>query len=89
MTAPTAIPSGNADITDRSGYDDRGIPCCDSGPPLLVYDAEVIVQGKGRERKIPISKWFLGPRKTALKSDEFVKGLSIMQPGKKHAGCYV
>lgn len=65
------------------------VPCCDSGPVLLVYNAEVHVNGSEGERRIPLSKWFTGPKKSALKEDEVVTGLSVSLPDKKHAGCYV
>ncbi len=65
------------------------VPCCDAGPPLLVYEADIVVRGKGRERKIPIGEWFQGPRKTALKDGEIVVAVQIPQPAKSHGACYV
>ncbi len=64
------------------------VPSADSAPALLVYDAEVIVRNSKQERKIPISEWFKGPKKTALYDNEIVTGISIDLPGKKHAGTY-
>ncbi|MFC1742567.1 FAD binding domain-containing protein [Candidatus Riflebacteria bacterium] len=65
------------------------VPCCDSGSPLLVYEAEVQVKGPEGTRKIPISSWFVGPKKTALKEGEIVLGLEISLPDAKHGSCYV
>jgi len=65
------------------------VPCCDSGPILLVYDAAVHVAGPARKRMIPVSTWFVGPRKTALKRGEIVTGLDLFLPKKRHAGCFV
>lgn len=65
------------------------VPCCDSGPILLVYDAAVLVTGPVRKRKIPIGEWFVEPRKTGLKRGEIVTGLEIAAPKKKHAACFV
>lgn len=65
------------------------VPCCDSGPILLVYDAAVHVAGPARKRMIPVSAWFVGPRKTALKRGEIVTGLDLFLPKKRHAGCFV
>ena len=42
------------------------VPCCDSGPALLVYGATLHVATPRGTKRIPMSKWFLGPRKTAL-----------------------
>lgn len=65
------------------------VPCCDSGPILLIYEATVLVAGPVRKRKIPISDWFVGPRTTALKRGEIVTGLDLPLPRTKHAGCFV
>jgi carbon-monoxide dehydrogenase medium subunit len=65
------------------------VPCCDSGPILLIYDAEVLVLGPTRRRKIPIGEWFAGPRKTALHKGEMVTGLALPVPKQKHAACFV
>ena len=65
------------------------VPSLDSGPALLVYEANVVVKGPKGERIIPILDWFLGPRKTALNVDEFVYGINISLPEKKNGGSYV
>lgn len=65
------------------------VPCCDSGPVLLVYDAEIHLLGPKGESKIPISEWFLGPKKTSREADEFVTGISLKLPKEKHEGAYV
>lgn len=65
------------------------VPCMDSGPILSAYDAVINVKGAKGARKIPIDKWFVGPRKTTLKKGEIVTGVMIALPDKKHAGCYV
>jgi CO/xanthine dehydrogenase FAD-binding subunit len=65
------------------------VPCMDSGPVLSAYDAILNVKGTRGVRKIPIDKWFIGPRKTGIKKGEIVTGISIALPDKKHAGCYV
>ena len=65
------------------------VPCCDSGPVLQVYDASIQVAGPKGKRSIPLTSWFLGPRRTALKKGEVATGLSIPLPKKKHAACFV
>jgi CO/xanthine dehydrogenase FAD-binding subunit len=65
------------------------VPCCDSGPILLIYDATVLVTGPAGKRRIPIGEWFVGPRKTALKRGDMVTGLAVPLPKKKHAACFV
>jgi len=65
------------------------VPSLDSGPALLVYEAEVILKSKNGERKVNINEFFLGPRKTVLKEDEFVYGVNVPLPQKKNGGSYV
>jgi CO/xanthine dehydrogenase FAD-binding subunit len=65
------------------------VPCMDSGPVLSAYDAILNVKGARGVRKIPIDKWFLGPRKTGIKKGEIATGITIALPDKKHSGCYV
>ncbi len=64
------------------------VPSADSAPALLVYEADVIVRSSNEEKRIPISKWFISPKKTVLEENEIVIGISIDLPGKKHAGTY-
>lgn len=65
------------------------VPCCDTGPILLIYEATVVVQGPRGKRKIPIEEWFVGPRKTALKPNELALGIELEPPREKHAACFV
>jgi carbon-monoxide dehydrogenase medium subunit len=64
------------------------VPCMDSGPLLVAYDAKVITAGPKGERSVPAEKWFLGSRKTAIEKGEIVSGISISSPG-KHGSCFV
>ena len=52
-------------------------PGADSAPPLLVYDAELIIQGQNSERAVPLEKFFTGSFKTALISGELLKQLEF------------
>ncbi|MFC1521592.1 FAD binding domain-containing protein [Elusimicrobiota bacterium] len=59
------------------------VPSCDAGPVLLVYDqVEIVAVSQGKTRKIKIKDWFIGPKKTSLKKNELVKGITIKNPGK-------
>ena len=58
------------------------VPCCDSGPVLLVYDAMVLVTGPVGKRKVPLRDWFVGPRKTVLKRGEIATGVAVPLPGR-------
>ncbi len=47
-------------------------PAGDTLPPLYALGAEIIVQSKSGERKIPIEQFIVGPGETILQSDEIV-----------------
>jgi CO/xanthine dehydrogenase FAD-binding subunit len=48
------------------------VPSVDSGPTLVALDAIVTIAGTGGRRQLPLADFFVGPRKTALKSDELL-----------------
>ena len=56
------------------------VPSLDSAPALLIYEAEVKVANLQGERTISIDKWFVAPKKTSLKNNELVLGISIKIP---------
>jgi CO/xanthine dehydrogenase FAD-binding subunit len=89
--AEVARTVGSVGIRNRAtmvGNICSAVPCMDSGPLLSAYDAIIVVQSLKGKRRISISDWFRGPRKTALKKGELVTGIEITIPKKKHAGCY-
>ena len=55
-------------------------PAADSAIPLLLYEAEVILEGSQTARQLPLETFFLGPGKTALAKGEFLRALSIPIP---------
>lgn len=65
------------------------VPSLDSGPALLVYESVVNVTSKKGKRKIPISEWFLGPKKNALKPGEIIMGITVPLPKEKNGTCYM
>lgn len=65
------------------------VPCMDSGPILMVYEAQINVRGPSGERTIPAADWFKDSRKTALGPAEIVTAVTITPPAVKHAGCFV
>lgn len=65
------------------------VPCMDSGPLLLAYDASIQTVGPKGKRRIPVEEWFVAPRKTGLRKREIVTEVVLPLPKKKHAGCWV
>lgn len=54
-----------------------GVPSMDSGPTLIALDAQVVVVGPEGRRQLALEDFFLGPRKTVLKSDELLAEIII------------
>ncbi|MCD6279054.1 MAG: xanthine dehydrogenase family protein subunit M [Desulfurococcales archaeon] len=52
-------------------------PAADTAPPLYVLNATLRLVSKEGEREVPITEFFLGPRKTALRSRELLKEIVI------------
>jgi CO/xanthine dehydrogenase FAD-binding subunit len=52
-------------------------PAADGVPPLLVLDAEVEVRSAGRTRHLPVDRFILGNRRTALEAGEMVTAICI------------
>jgi CO/xanthine dehydrogenase FAD-binding subunit len=53
------------------------VPSMDSGPTLVALDAIVTVAGPDGRRQMPLAEFFVGPRKTILKSDELLVEILI------------
>lgn len=51
----------------------ESIPSADTAPPLLVFDAEVVIFSLNGERVIPVENLFEGLRKNSLKRGEMIK----------------
>ena len=52
-------------------------PAADLAPPLMVYDAVVVLEKKNETRKIPLVDFFTGPGQTALLSGEILTEIRI------------
>jgi xanthine dehydrogenase FAD-binding subunit len=53
------------------------VPSMDSGPALVALDARVEIAGPAGDRNIPLTQFFVGPRKTILKPDELLAAIVI------------
>ncbi|OGU54112.1 MAG: hypothetical protein A2V66_07285 [Ignavibacteria bacterium RBG_13_36_8] len=61
-------------------------PCADSVPPLLVYEAALVIASKDSTRKIRLSDFLLKPYKTQLKQNEIVSHIVLPIANKKWKG---
>ena len=55
-------------------------PAADSAIPLLLCDAEVILQSSQGERLLQVEEFLVGPGKTVLAEGEFLRAISIPIP---------
>ena len=53
------------------------VPSVDSGPTLVALDAIVTLVGPEGRRQLPLSEFFVGPRKTALKPAELLAEITV------------
>ena len=63
-------------------------PSADMSPAALVYDGIVVVESPRGEREMNLDEFWVGPGKTALEKDEFLKRIHFPTPPKKAVGCY-
>lgn len=56
-------------------------PAADTAPPLLAYDADLLIFSQQDTRVVPATKFFTGYRRTALKSGEILKEILIEKSG--------
>jgi len=65
------------------------VPSADSAPSLMVLGAIVKIKGAAGERTVPMDRFFLGPRKTALSPDEMVTEIDVPKPVDQSRGVYL
>jgi aerobic carbon-monoxide dehydrogenase medium subunit len=66
----------------------HGDPANDHPAVMLALGAEVVLQGKGKERVLPVKEFFLDTLTTALKPDEILKEIRVPLPPPKSGGAY-
>lgn len=55
------------------------VPSMDSGPTLIALDALVTIAGCAGRKELPLTEFFVGPRKSILKPDELLVAIIIPQ----------
>jgi carbon-monoxide dehydrogenase medium subunit len=53
------------------------VPSMDGGPTLMALEAIVSIAGPDGRRQVPLTEFFVGPRKTVLKADELLAEIVI------------
>lgn len=67
----------------------NGSPAGDTLPPLLIYDAEVLLQSLEGERSLSLEKMILGPGQTALEPGELIHSISYQPLKGKWGSCFL
>ncbi len=83
LLAQAAAAMGNEQVRNRAtlgGNLGTASPAADSAPALLVLEASVLVKGPEGDRSIPVEKFFVGPKRNALKKGEIIVGILIPKP---------
>jgi xanthine dehydrogenase iron-sulfur cluster and FAD-binding subunit A len=55
----------------------NGSPASDTVPPLMAFDAQLVLIGPDGERIVPVKDFLLGPGKTALRPDELLVSICL------------
>lgn len=74
---------GSVQIRNRAtlaGNICNGSPAADTAPPLLVFDATVVIAGPKGTRRMPIDDFIVGPGKTALERGELLSAIDLVVP---------
>jgi CO/xanthine dehydrogenase FAD-binding subunit len=63
-------------------------PSADTAPPLLVFDARAVIASAQGEHALPLTAFFLGPGKTALRPGELLKAIHLPHPPARSGSFY-
>jgi carbon-monoxide dehydrogenase medium subunit len=63
-------------------------PSADMAPPLLALDAEAVIAGPRGRRRVPLTAFFTGVRRTVLEPDELLVEIAVPAPGPGSGGSY-
>lgn len=64
-------------------------PANDHPATMLAYGAEIVVQGAGGARTIPVDEFFTGLFETSMAANEILTEIRIPQPGPGSGGAYI
>jgi xanthine dehydrogenase FAD-binding subunit len=89
LLSAAAATVGSVQIRNRAtvvGNFVNNAACADSVPPLLVYDAQVLLRSHAGERVLPLVDFLLAPNETARRPDELVTGVRLAAPPAGYVG---
>lgn len=86
-----AVVVGSVQIRNRAtvlGNICNGSPAADTAPPLLAYDATIVVAGPEGTRRVPIDTFIVGPGRTDLRDGEIAIALELTEPARVTGSAY-
>ena len=86
-----AVVVGSVQIRNRAtvlGNICNGSPAADTAPPLLAYDAIIVVARPEGTRRIPIDDFIVGPGTTDLREGEIAVALELSVPSRLVGSAY-
>lgn len=89
--AEAAVVVGSVQIRNRAtvlGNICNGSPAADTAPPLLVYDAVIVVAGTAGVRRVDIDDFIVGPGHTDLQDGEIAIALELTVPSRLWGSAY-
>ncbi len=64
-------------------------PAADTAPPLLVFEAEVVIAGPNGRRVVPITRFFTGPGRTVMARNELLVEVRVPKPVKPTGSAFI
>jgi aerobic carbon-monoxide dehydrogenase medium subunit len=64
-------------------------PSADMAPPFIALDAEAVIASPRGQRRVPLTSFFVGVRRTVLEPGELLVELVVPDPGPHSGGTYV
>jgi len=64
-------------------------PAADLVPPLIAYDADVVLRSLGAERVLPLVEFFTGPGQSVIEPDEILTGIRLPPPPAQSAATFI
>jgi CO/xanthine dehydrogenase FAD-binding subunit len=92
VLAKAADTIGNYQLRNRAtlgGNICNASPSADMAPALLIYKADLILTGPSGERQISVQEFWIGPGKTVLAGNEYLKAIVLPDPPPGAAGTYL
>ena len=90
--AQAADSVGSVQIRNRAtlaGNICNASPAADTAPVLMLYNSLVSILSEKGKRYVPVTEFFLGPRKTVLGQGEIVESIVLPVPQMKYGSAYL